>query len=143
MFWRYMPACPGSDPILLSCAKKNGVGRQEEVAQRKPFKRVSSGLFRKQKGRGPFLFPFIGTQTVTPVEREWRDPLPPALFSALCRERNDLAQWRKDFRLLLVRLHGAVHQTDIPVDDADSLAGIAGVFHISFSGTAAAVHPAY
>ena len=22
------------------------------------------------------LFPFIGTQTVTPVEREWRDPLP-------------------------------------------------------------------
>ena len=23
-----------------------------------------------------FLFPFIGTQTVTPVEREWRDPLP-------------------------------------------------------------------
>ena len=37
-FWRYMPACPGSDPILLSCAKKNGVGRQEEVAQRKPLK---------------------------------------------------------------------------------------------------------
>ena len=35
--------------------------------------------------------------------------------------------------MLLVRLHGAVHQTDIPVDDADRLAGIAGVFHISFS----------
>ena len=33
-----MPACPGSDPILLSCAKKNGVGRQEEVTQRKPLK---------------------------------------------------------------------------------------------------------
>ena len=33
-----MPACPGSDPILLSCAKKNGVGRQEEVAQREPLK---------------------------------------------------------------------------------------------------------
>ena len=33
-----MPACSGSDPILLSCAKKNGVGRQEEVAQRKPLK---------------------------------------------------------------------------------------------------------
>ena len=42
------------DPTLLSCAKKNGVGRQEEVAQRKPFKRVFSGLFRKQKGCGPF-----------------------------------------------------------------------------------------
>ena len=35
-----MPACSGSDPILLSCAKKNGVGRQEEVAQRKPLKGV-------------------------------------------------------------------------------------------------------
>ena len=58
-FWRYMPACPGSDPILLSCAKKNGVGRQEEVAQRKPFKRVFSGLFRKQKGCGPFEIPGV------------------------------------------------------------------------------------
>ena len=28
--------------------------RREEVAQRKPFKRVFSGLFRKQKGCGPF-----------------------------------------------------------------------------------------
>ena len=54
-----MPACPGSDPILLSCAKKNGVGRQEEVAQRKPFERVFSGLFRKQKGRGPFEIPGV------------------------------------------------------------------------------------
>ena len=51
---------PGSsDPILLSCAKKTGVGRQEEVAQRKPFERVSSGLFRKQKGRGPFEIPGV------------------------------------------------------------------------------------
>ena len=52
---RNLPAGPFSDPssashirkaakpptaigILLSCAKKNGVGRQEEVAQRKPLK---------------------------------------------------------------------------------------------------------
>ena len=35
---RGLPAGPFSDPILLSCAKKNGVGRQEEVAQRKPLK---------------------------------------------------------------------------------------------------------
>ena len=71
-----MPAGPFSDPssashirkaakpptaigILLSCAKKNGVGRQEEVAQRKPFKRVFSGLFRKQKGCGPFEIPGV------------------------------------------------------------------------------------
>ena len=54
-------ACqPGSsNPVLLSCAKKNGVGRQEEVAQRKPFKRVSSGLLRKQKGCGPFEIPGV------------------------------------------------------------------------------------
>lgn len=34
----------------------------------------------KEKTLEIILFPFIGTQTVTPVEREWRDPLPPALF---------------------------------------------------------------
>ena len=54
-------ACqPGSsNPILLSCAKKNGVGRQEEVAQRKPLGRVFSELFRKQKGCGPFEIPGV------------------------------------------------------------------------------------
>ena len=58
---------PGSsDPILLSCAKKNGVGRQEEVAQRKPFERVFSGLFRKQKGRGPFEIPGVPTLQCLP-----------------------------------------------------------------------------
>ena len=31
----------------------------EEVAQRKPFERVFSGLFRKQKGRGPFEIPGV------------------------------------------------------------------------------------
>ena len=49
---------PTAIGILLSCAKKNGVGRQEEVAQRKPLK-VSSGLFRKQKGCGPFEIPGV------------------------------------------------------------------------------------
>ena len=33
--------------------------RREEVAQRKPFKRVFSGLFRKQKGCGPFEIPGV------------------------------------------------------------------------------------
>ena len=33
--------------------------RREEVAQRKPFERVFSGLFRKQKGRGPFEIPGV------------------------------------------------------------------------------------
>ena len=44
-----MPACPGSDPILLSCAKKNGVGRQEEVAQRKPLKGFSLDSFGNKR----------------------------------------------------------------------------------------------
>ncbi len=33
-------------------------------------------IVRFQKTPDGLLFPFIGTQTVTPVEREWRDPLP-------------------------------------------------------------------
>ena len=33
--------------------------RREEVAQRKPFKRVFSELFRKQKGCGPFEIPGV------------------------------------------------------------------------------------
>lgn len=37
-------------------------------------------LYNDRESTDSILFPFIGTQTVTPVEREWRDPLPPALF---------------------------------------------------------------
>ena len=50
---------PTAIGILLSCAKKNGVGRQEEIAQRKPLRMVSSGLLRKQKGCGPFEIPGV------------------------------------------------------------------------------------
>ena len=57
--WQEPASLVSSDPVLLCCAKKNGVGRQEEVAQRKPFERVFSGLFRKQKGRGPFEIPGV------------------------------------------------------------------------------------
>ena len=68
-----------------------------------------------------------------PSARERISPLPLPVLSVLCRELNDLAQWRKDFRLLLVRLHGAVHCADVPVNDADRLAGIAGVFCFPFA----------
>ena len=54
------------------------------------------------------------------------------LFAALCRERNDFAQRWEQIRLLLVRLHGAVHCADVPVNDADRLAGIAGDNDILF-----------
>lgn len=33
-------------------------------------------LDTQRKNLQSILFPFIGTQTVTPVEREWREPLP-------------------------------------------------------------------
>ena len=48
---------PTAIGILLSCAKKNGVGRQEEVAQRKPLERVFSGLFPKTEGLRPLWLP--------------------------------------------------------------------------------------
>ena len=58
-----------SNPILLSCAKKNGVGRQEEVAQRKPLERVSSGLLPKQRGGGPSGTLSCPARTVLRIER--------------------------------------------------------------------------
>ena len=60
-----MPAGPSSDPVLLSCAKKNGVGRQEEVAQRKPLK----GFLwtpSETEGQRPLWHPELpGTDSVT------------------------------------------------------------------------------
>ena len=38
--WQCPASLVGFDPILLSCAKKNGVDRQEEVAQRNPLEGV-------------------------------------------------------------------------------------------------------
>ena len=48
-------ACqPGSsNPILLSCAKKNGVGRQEEVAQSNPSKGFSLDSFGNRGAAAP------------------------------------------------------------------------------------------
>ena len=51
---------------------------------------------------------------------------PSFLFASLCWEWNDLTERWEQFRLLLVRLHGAVQRADVPVNDADRLAGIAG-----------------
>ena len=46
-----------STPRFLATQRNAVSSRREEVAQRKPFKRVFSGLFRKQKGCGPFEIP--------------------------------------------------------------------------------------
>ena len=53
--------------------------------------------------------------------RERISPLPLPVLSVLCRELNDFAQRREQLRLLLIRLHGAVHCADLPVNDADNL----------------------
>ena len=45
---------PGhSTPRFLAAQRSAVSSRREEVAQRKPFKRFFSGLFRKQRGSGP------------------------------------------------------------------------------------------
>ena len=60
-------ACqPGSsNPVLLSCAKKNGVGRQEEVAQRKPLKGFPLDSFPNRGARPLWLPGLPGTDSVT------------------------------------------------------------------------------
>ena len=54
---RDLPAGSFSTPRFLAAQRSAVSSRREEVAQRKPFKRVFSGLFRKQKGCGPFEIP--------------------------------------------------------------------------------------
>ena len=48
-----------STPRFLAAQRSAVSSCREEVAQRKPFKRVFSGLFRKQKGCGPFEIPGV------------------------------------------------------------------------------------
>ena len=51
---------PGdSTPRFLATQRSAVSSLGEEVAQRKPFKRVSSGRLRKQKGCGPFEIPGV------------------------------------------------------------------------------------
>ena len=60
-------ACqPGSsNPVLLSCAKKNGVGCQEEIAQRNPLKGFPLDSF-PNRGARPLWHPELpGTDSVT------------------------------------------------------------------------------
>ena len=65
--WQYPASLVGFDPILLSCAKKNGVDRQEEVAQRKPLRRVFSGLFPKRRGCCPSDSPGLPGTDILPA----------------------------------------------------------------------------
>ncbi len=54
LVWQKPASLVNSTPRFLAAQRSAVSSRREEVAQRKPFKRVSSGLFRKQKGCGPF-----------------------------------------------------------------------------------------
>ena len=60
-------ACqPGSsNPVLLSCAKKNGVDRQEEIAQRNPLKGFPLDSFPNRGARPLWLPGLPGTDSVT------------------------------------------------------------------------------
>ena len=56
-FWKKPASWFNSTPRFLAAQRSAVSSRREEIAQRKPFKRVFSGLFRKQKGCGPFEIP--------------------------------------------------------------------------------------
>ena len=51
--WQCPASLVGFDPILLSCAKKNGVDRQEEVAQRNPLEGVPLDASRNRGAAAP------------------------------------------------------------------------------------------
>ena len=57
--WQKPASWFNSTPRFLAAQRSAVSSRREEVAQRKPFKRVFSGLFRKQKGCGPFEIPGV------------------------------------------------------------------------------------
>ena len=57
------------DPTLLSCAKKNGVGRQEEVAQRKPLKGFPLDSFGNKRAAALLRSRESQIYSAHPVER--------------------------------------------------------------------------
>ena len=59
LVWQRPASWFNSTPRFLAAQRSAVSSRREEVAQRKPFKRVFSGLFRKQKGCGPFEIPGV------------------------------------------------------------------------------------
>ena len=51
--WQCPASLVGFDPTLLSCAKKRGVEPPRRSCPKEPLGRGSSGLFPKQRDRGP------------------------------------------------------------------------------------------
>ena len=51
--WKYLASLVGFDPTLLSCEKKRGVEPPRRSCPKEPLGRGSSGLFPKQRDRGP------------------------------------------------------------------------------------------
>ena len=67
--WQYPASLVGFDPILLSCAKKNGVDRQEEVAQRNPLEGVPLDASRNRGAASPSGTPGLPGIEYSLVER--------------------------------------------------------------------------
>ena len=65
-----VPCQPGGfDPTLLSCAKKRGVEPPRRSCPKEPLGRGSSGLFPKQRDRGPSGTPGLPGTEIFPVGR--------------------------------------------------------------------------
>ena len=59
LVWQRPASWFNSTPRFLAAQRSAVSSRREEIAQRKPFERVSSGRLRKQKGGGPFEIPGV------------------------------------------------------------------------------------
>ena len=65
--WQYPASLVGFDPTLLICEKKRGVEPPRRSCPKEPLERGSSGLFPKQRDRGPSGTPGLPGTEIFPV----------------------------------------------------------------------------
>ena len=65
--WQYPASLVGFDPTLLICEKKRGVEPPRRSCPKEPLGRGSSGLFPKQRDRGPSGTPGLPGTEIFPV----------------------------------------------------------------------------
>ena len=69
IFWQHPASLVGFDPTLLICEKKRGVEPPRRSCPKEPLGRGSSGLFPKQRDRGPSGTPGLPGTEIFPVGR--------------------------------------------------------------------------
>ena len=67
--WQCPASLVGFDPTLLICEKKRGVEPPRRSCPKEPLERGSSGLFPKQRDRGPSGTPGLPGTEIFPVGR--------------------------------------------------------------------------